>query len=370
MKIAVDGRGAILYRGTGIGTYTWQLLDHLSIIDKDIRVFWPGEEYRDFSLRDPHALLAVERSGDYWRQHFLPAVIAKEEIALYHVPQNGLGLPGGNKVCRYVVTIHDLIPYLYPETVGKGYLREFMGAMPEIMEKSDHIIAVSQWTKNDIARIFGYPDEQITVIHEAPEPIYRVLDREVVGAFLAEKYSIDDPYIFYAGGFGMRKNVKALLNAFHLLCRESDLRHKLVIAGRRHREFDQSDALIEALNLEGRVILPDYVPVEDMPYFYGGGALMVYPSFYEGFGLPPLEAMACGCPVLASLASSLPEVLGDAVIYCDPMDTVAIAEKIHHILTDAPLRSRLREKGLAKAARYSWQKTAEETYHLYKTVLE
>lgn len=291
----------------------------------------------------------------------------EESIDLYHVPQNGIGLPYGEKLGRYLVTMHDLIPYLYPETVGKGSLREFMGAMPEIMEKADGIIAVSQCTKDDICRIFDYPAEQITVIHEAPEPIYKLLDDEKRQSLLAEKYGIDDPYIFYAGGFGMRKNVKALINAFYLLHKEGAIDRKLVLAGRRHREFDQTDALLDALNIDDQLIFTGYVPVEDMPYLYGGADLMVYPSFYEGFGLPPLEAMACGCPVLAAKTSSLPEVLGDSAIYCDPMNTVAIAEKIHDILDDAPLRSTLRVAGLKKAEEYSWQRTAAATYALYKT---
>ena len=362
MKFAVDGRGAILYRGTGIGTYTWQLIAHLQELEPALRVFWPGEEYRDFSLASPQALLLAE-GGDGWREHFLPRVLRNEGIELYHVPQNGLGLPA-RKQCRQIVTIHDLIPYLFPETVGRGYLKEFLSEMPRVLEQSDRVIAVSECTKRDICRIFDYPAAQIDVIAEAPEPFYRppVPDTSPLPR---TAYGVTKPYIFYAGGFGQRKNVKALINAFALLCREQNLPQDLVIAGRRQKEHDESEALAAALGIGDRVIFPGYLPVADMAEFYGRADLFVYPSFYEGFGLPPLEAMACGCPVLAARSSSLPEVLGDAAAYCDPLDTVDIAAQMAHILSDGDLRAGLRTRGLQRAAAFSWREAARQTLQSY-----
>ncbi len=368
MKIAIDGRGAILYRGTGIGTYTWQLVKNMCRVDPDIRVFWPGEEYRDFDLDSPAALDLAERGGDFWRQDFLPKALVKEKINLYHVPQNGIGLPS-NKPCRLLVTIHDLIPYIFPETVGKGYLREFIQAMPEIMEKSDGIITVSQCSKRDIMRIFRYPCEKIDVVYEAPEPIYQPLDKKLARGFLQENYGIDAPYLVYVGGFSMRKNVKGLINAFALLKKEGDFPYLLVLPGKRHREFDQLDSLIEALGVEDSVRFPGYIPVQDMPYFYGGSEMMIYPSFYEGFGLPPLEAMAMGVPVLAANTSSLPEVLGDAAAYFNPYISHSLAERASFLMAHPDIRHGMGLKSLAKSAEYSWEKTADCTYEIYRRLL-
>ncbi len=364
MKIAIDGRAAILYCGTGIGTYAWQLLEHMQRIDPNIRVLWPGEEYHDFRINAPGALDIVEQGGDYWQRCFLPEILREENIDLYHVPQNGIGLPQ-DKPCKLLVTIHDLIPYIFPETVGKGYLREFIQAMPEIMEKSDGIVTVSQCSKRDIMRIFAYPCDKIDVVYEAPEPLYRPMEKRLAAAYLKEQYGIDAPYLVYVGGFSMRKNVKALINAYALLKKEEDFPYLLVLPGKRHREFDQLDSLIEALGVEEGVCFPGYIPAQDLPYFYGGAELMVYPSFYEGFGLPPLEAMAMGVPVLAANTSSLPEVLGDAAAYFNPYISHSLAERIAFLMDHPDIRNNMGTKSLIKAKEYSWERTAKQTYEIY-----
>ncbi len=367
MKTAIDGRGAILYRGTGIGTYTWQLVSHMCRVDPAVRIFWPGEEYRNFRVDDPDALDFLERGGDLWRESFLPRTLKAEGIDIFHVPQNGIGLPAA-KPCKLLVTIHDLIPYIFPETVGKGYLREFIQAMPEIMERTDGIITVSQCSKRDIMRIFQYPCDRIDVVYEAPEPLYRPMAKEKARCFLKETYGIDGPYLLYIGGFSMRKNVKGLINAFALLKKEENFPYLLVLPGKRHREFDQLDSLIEALGVEDSVCFPGYIPGRDLPFFYGGAELMVYPSFYEGFGLPPLEAMAMGIPVLAANTSSLPEVLGDAAAYFNPYVSHSLAERIAFLIDHEETRQNMSGRSLAKAAEYGWDKTAQRTYDVYRRI--
>ncbi|MBQ2763489.1 MAG: glycosyltransferase family 4 protein [Firmicutes bacterium] len=362
--IAIDGRGALFYRGTGIGTYTWQMLSHLPKEIPDLQIFLPGMEYQNFTF----SAHSCTEQKDLWRDDFLPKALAEKGIGLYHVPQNGIGLPC-RKICKETVTIHDLIPYLYPETVGRGYLKEFLKEMPKIMERSDGIITVSECSAGDIRRIFDYPKEKIHVIHEAPEPIYRPIDKAEVKAFLSEKYGIYGDYILYVGGFGIRKNVKALINAFYLLKREEAFPLKLVLPGKRNRDHDGLDALVEALQIEKDVIFPDYVPVADLPYFYNGAAMMVYPSIYEGFGLPPLEAMACGTPVIAAKTSSLPEILGSAALWCNPFDTTDIAGQMHRLYVSPTLRSHLSQKGKEKAASYTWQKAAVETADFFRKIL-
>lgn len=364
-NIAIDGRSALLYRGTGIGTYTRRLLAHLPSELPDLHILLPGMEYRDFSFSDEEE----REPKELWRNEFLQSYIRKHRIDLYHVPQNGIGLPL-RKVSMETVTVHDLIPYLYPETVGRGYLRDFLREMPQIMERSDAVITVSECSARDIHRIFNYPRERIAVIHEAPEPFYRPIPKEKTKQFLSWKYGICDDYILYVGGFGIRKNVKALINAFYLLKKDTEFPLKLVLPGRRNRDFDALDHLAEALRLQDDIIFPDYVPVADLPYFYSGATMMIYPSFYEGFGLPPLEAMACDTPVIAAKTSALPEILGEAALWCNPFDTVDIAEQMHRLWSSESLRLRMRKKGKEKAASYQWQKAAEETARVWQSLYE
>lgn len=362
MKIAIDGRGAILYRGTGIGTYTWQLLRSLS--SEDIRVFLPGEELKDISFAGD---IMEFDSKSSWEGDFLSKAISREKIDLYHVPQNGLGLPN-EKRCLETVTIHDMIPYMFPETVGRGYLKEFLHKMPYIMDSADGIITVSQASKKDIIDLFNYPQEKIKVIYEAAEPIYKPMPKDKAKGYLRENYGITENYFLYVGGYGVRKNVKALILGYHLLKRECDLGWKLVLPGKASGEFERLSALIEALSLEKDVIFPGYVPVEDMPYFYAAAGVMVYPSLYEGFGLPPLEAMAMGTPVISSDRSSLPEILGTAPIYFDPLNTVELAEKMYLVYNNEAKAVELSRRSLNHAAGFTWEKNGQETLDFWEHI--
>jgi len=370
MTIGIDARGAIWYRGTGIGTYTFQLIYHLKQredADK-FRLFWPGEEYVGLNVTNEKIFNKIESSTSYWEEHYLPKQLEEEEIDLYHVPQNGIGLPWTKK-CPQVVTIHDLIPYIYPETVGKGYLKTFLSVMPRIMEQSDGIITVSKWSKKDIQHIFGYPGERIEVIYEAPEPIYRPINRDMSREFLTQNYGITQEYILYVGGFSPRKNVKGLLTAFAEIEGDLDYSCLLVFPGKRQKEFDQIDAMISAFNLEEKVVFPGYIPVSHLPYFYRCAKVFVYPSFYEGFGLPPLEAMACGTPTLAANTSSIPEVVGKSAVLFNPYDTLDLAEKLFHVLTHPDVLTDLEKKSINRVKKFSWPKVAEETVKMYQKLL-
>lgn len=373
MKVGIDARAAIWYRGTGIGTYTYQLMRSLSGIrppEFDFRFFWPGDEYKDLDINDESVFNSIEKSKDkFWEEVHIPARLSDERIDIYHVPQNGIGLPQP-KACKTVVTIHDLIPYVYPETVGRSYLKVFLAQMPEIVAQADKIITVSNWSKNDIQRILQVPEEKIAVTYEAPEPIYRPIEKEKAGRLASEKYGLSKPYILYIGGFSPRKNVKGLISAFKQILPDLKEDIQLALVGRQARDFNELQILIEALNLQDKVVWTGFAPVEDLPYLYSGARAFVYPSVYEGFGLPPLEAMSCGTPTICSNTSSLPEVTGDASLNFNPYDVTALAETLYQVLTKPELRQHLREMGLKRAAQFSWQSTAEGTLKVYREFLE
>jgi len=367
MKVGIDARGAVKYRGTGIGTYTHQLIRHLKALGGDeYRIFWPGEEYYGLDQAEDGIfhLFEIHRER-YWEEVFIPDCLVREKLDVYHVPQNGLGLPE-KKYCKFVVTIHDLIPYLFPETVGKGYLKEFLERMPHIVEQADKIITVSRCSKEDLVRILDVPEDKIAVIHEAPEPFYRPVPKEQARAFVREHYGIKGPFILYLGGYSPRKNLRTLINAYREIIRETAQPVDLVMVGRDSKEQKDIQVLSELANLKRPVLWPGYVPTHHLPYFYNAAEIFVYPSLYEGFGLPPLEAMACGTPTITTGVSSLPEVVGDAAILVAPHDHCQLAQGIHNLLTNRELAIEYRKKGLDRVSRFTWTKTAQATAELYR----
>lgn len=368
MKIGLDARGAIWYRGTGIGTYTYQLVKNLFAIDKanEYRFFWPGDEFKNLDPTVDEVFNSIERSKDkFWEEVHIPMSVEQEKIDIYHVPQNGIGLPA-KKGCLNVVTVHDLIPYIYPETVGKGYLKIFLSEMPRIVEQSDLIITVSEHSKRDIQRIFQVPEERIAVTYEAPESVYRAIDKGEARKYVQEKYGIDSRYVLYIGGFSPRKNVRGLINAFYEIQHSIPQDVKLVLVGKEARDFDETTMLVEALRLQDRVVFTGFAPVLELPYLYAGADLFVYPSFYEGFGLPPLEAMACGTPVITSNNSSIPEVTGEAALLINPHDMYDLAGAMEKVLNNPEVGAEMRTAGLKQAENFTWKKCAEETLAAYQ----
>ncbi|MGZ4031741.1 MAG: glycosyltransferase family 4 protein [Tumebacillaceae bacterium] len=368
MKIGLDARGAIWYRGTGIGTYTYQLVKNLHMIDKQnqYRFYWPGDEYKNLDPSADDIFNSIERSKDkFWEEVHIPMSVEQEKIDIYHVPQNGIGLPG-KKGCLNVVTVHDLIPYIYPETVGKGYLKIFLSEMPRIMEQSDLVITVSEQSKRDIQRIFQLPEEKIVVTYEAPESVYKPIPKPDAKEFVKNRFGIDSPYVLYIGGFSPRKNVRGLINAFYEIQKDIPEDYKLVLVGKEARDFDDTAMLVEALRLKDKVIFTGFAPVLELPYLYNAADLFIYPSFYEGFGLPPLEAMACGTPTITSNSSSIPEVTGDAALLINPHDMYDLAEKMQTVLNAPDLRDAMRVNGIAQASKFSWEKCARETIAAYE----
>lgn len=366
MKIGIDGRAASWYRGTGIGTYTYQLLKNLEEVDpsNEYYLFWPGDDY-DFLKRGP--MVKVEEVGPkkdlFWEEVHIPTRLSEEGVEIYHVPQNGIGLPK-RKTGKYIVTVHDLIPYTMPETVGKGYLRIFLEQMPRIVEQADMIITVSEYSKRDVVRYFNIPPEKVVVTHLAPEDFYRPLPSAEVNQLLT-KYQLQPGYILYVGGFSQRKNIPAIVRAFAKIKNEISERYRIVIAGSPGRATDEVKEIASSLGVEDRVDFPGFIPVEEMAHLYNGAKLFVYPSYYEGFGLPPLEAMACGVPVITSNVTSIPEVVADGARMVAPDDIDGLALEMLELLTDEEAWLDQQRRGFARVAQFDWRKTAAQTLQAY-----
>ena len=265
-----------------------------------------------------------------------------------------------------VLTIYDLIPCKFPEQYP-GALGWF-GESFDNAQHMDVVVAISENTKKDVIEFLKIPEDRIHVSPLAAHEQYRPMeDEEEVRATLARFALADRPYILSLGTLEYRRNLHRLLEAIHLLKRERQMHeHKLVLVGTKGESAGIIFDTIRQLGLDGDITWLGHVDFEDLPALMNGADLFVCPSLYEGFGLPPLEAMACGTPVVSSRASSLPEVIGDAGVLFDPYDVSDIASAIWAVLSDDTVRENLRRKGLARAGQFSWQRTAEITLHAYE----
>jgi len=270
-----------------------------------------------------------------------------------------------------VVTIHDLIPLVLPAYRGTPLVRLYTRLVTAAAPRATAIIADSECSKRDIVRHLGIPEERVHVVYLAADERFRPVTDANRIAQIRRKYGLPDRYLLYLGGFDVRKNVQLLLRAYAVLKKEIDLAlPPLVIAGRlpeRDTAFapDPRRLAHEAgLDLSA-VYFTGAVDEDDKPALYTAADVFIFLSLYEGFGLPPLEAMACGTPVLATHAASLPEVAGDAALWVAPDDPQAIANALHRICLDPDLRADLRQRGIQRAAEFSWEKTARQTLAIF-----
>jgi glycosyltransferase involved in cell wall biosynthesis len=232
----------------------------------------------------------------------------------------------------------------------------------------DGIITVSNYSKKDIMEAFNFPEDKIFVTPLASEDIYKPLNRDLSKKITQKYYSIEGDFILYVGGFSPRKNIIGLIESFSKLVSIYKKDIKLVIAGKKGKSYDSYKSRAEELNISDKVIFPGFVSIEHLPYMYNASKLFVYPSFYEGFGLPPIEAMSCGVPVIASNATSVPEVVGDGGLLIDPNDVENLCYSMFRVLLDDELRERLILSGIVKTSELSWQKTAQQTLIAYSKI--
>lgn len=373
MRICLDISPAVHHRA-GLGRYAQELLVALLAVD-------PENEYLAFYNRPCEAQvdppldrllhLTTNLPNKPWRMSVLLA-------QLTHLPQDRLFpavdlvhatdhlLPRLSQV-KSVFTLHDLIFRFHPET-HKPLNRWFLTLMmPHFLQAADAVIAVSECTKRDAVRLYGIDEAKIRVIYEGVNPRFRLATPEAISG-VRQKHGLPEHFILSVGTIEPRKNLNTLLEAYRAL-RHRGAQFKLVIVGKRGWLYRGFFRRLRELSLEDEIILPGFVPDEDLPALYSAADLFVFPSLYEGFGLPPLEAMACGTPVVTSDVSSLPEIVGDAAITIDPHNAQELAEAILHVLEDPALRVGLHHKGVARAKMFSWEDTAKRTLQIYEEVV-
>lgn len=302
-----------------------------------------------------------------WEQFVLPRAATQDNVDLLHAP--GYIAPLRARV-PVVITVYDMIALRFPKLCKPTNALNYRLMLPPSIRKAARIIVPSEATRTDLLQRFPFAEDKTSLIHLGISADLRKVDSETELAAVRSKYGLPDRFILFTGRQEPKKNLVRLVEAFHMLRTGGGLKHKLVLAGTPDRDTPAVRSRIACLGLDDEVIFTAFVPQQDLPAVYTAADLFAFPSLCEGFGLPPLEAMACGTPVVASDRAAVPEIAGNAAVSVDPTDPAAIAAAMDRILTDQDLRARLSASGPERAAHFSWEKTASATESLYKNVIQ
>ncbi len=366
MQVGIDAR-LVYYTRAGIGEYTLRLTQALAeAYPQDRFVLLQDRRQQQKLVGAGNVGVAYSRVPSHHRveQLLLPWVVGGLNVNLFHSPDF---IPPLRYTGKSVITIHDLAFLIYPHFLTKDAAR-YYGQIDRAVRRADHIIAVSHSTKNDLVRMLGVPEDRVTVIHEAADPRMRPMPREEVLQRVQALYGVPDDFILFVSTIEPRKNVGGLLRAYKRLRDDYKLTPALALAGSPGWLSDDIHTLVNQLGLKSHTFFLGRVETNDLPYLYNAARCLVHPAFYEGFGLTPLEAMACGTPTIVSNVSSLPEVVADAALLVDPKQDEEITVALWRILTDKDLAASLRMKGLQRAASFSWRRAAEQTMAVYRKV--
>ncbi len=357
---------------TGVPNYLYNLLNNLIEMGKsnEITVIHYKKTSDPIYTHTNEIIIPkiFPKLTDIWG---LPQAIKKSNIDIIHYPTHWHTQITPffiNRDVKKILTIHDLTTFLYPETHTKHFVLGWNLTLKLIKNRVDFVIATSENTRSDCINYLGIPDEKIKVVHLAADSRYKpIKNKEQIKAELEDKYGLKNPFILSVGTLEKRKNISTLLQAFYKL-KNNKMDHKLVITGGKGWKYHEIFNILDKLNLKDDVIFTGYVPNDDLVKLYNTADMFVYPSLYEGFGLPPLEAMACGCPVITSNTSSLPEVVGDAGIMVDPEDVNGLYLEMNELIIDQDLKNSLKRKGLHRSQMFNWRTTAQETWNIYEEI--
>jgi glycosyltransferase involved in cell wall biosynthesis len=368
VRIGIDARKL---HDFGIGTYIRNLLRQLARLDgqTDFVLLCRPDDSAAIASLGENFRPVVETSGNYslTEQWKIPLALKREGVTLFHAPHYVLPplVP-----CQSVVTIHDCIHLMFPQYLpSRLALTYARGSIAVAARRATRILTVSESSKRDILRFVDVDPDKIDVIYNgyderfASEPVEEAIVR------VRERYELHDEFVLYAGNVKPHKNLERLIDAFHLVRKRGLDQLKLVMIGDQISRYAALRRAVHQHQLHKYVRFLGYLPEETLAVMYRLAGVFVFPSLYEGFGLPPLEAMASGTPVVTSNVSSLPEVAGNAAVLVNPYDPSAIAEGIYRVLTDESLRGDLRQRGLARARQFSWEDSVRRVRAVYQEVV-
>ena len=365
MRVGIEASYLLEPRKSGVETYTLNLVRALLALEERPEVFlyaarrqpWSAEAGELFGRADAARLTRLVR---LWLRLRLPVAMWRDRVQVAHFP--GTILPAWLP-CPAVTTFYDLAAYRYPELYDPAELALYRRVVPAAARRSAAVIAVSQHTKRDLVRFLGVPEDKVRVTPLGVSEIFAPVAG--AGEIVAQRYGIEGRYVLACVGSGHpRKNLRAVVKAFERL---EMLDVRLVVVGAAERDPGAWAAIQQSPARESIALL-GHVPEEELPALYSAAAVFCFPSLYEGFGLPVLEAMACGTPVVCGNTSSLPEVAGEAAVLVEPTDVEAIAGGLKELLADEGRRLALAAAGLARAKNFTWRRTAEMTVQVYQGI--
>jgi glycosyltransferase involved in cell wall biosynthesis len=376
MRIVADG-GPLLGEA-GIRTYLYGLLRHLAVEGRqhEFGLFFRGARSQtrhgvSALMRDPalagfsvYVTMMPDRLLDWcWSRHAWHIPGTEDRLGHPDLFLSTVHLTPVLRRAATVLLVYDLIPMRFPQFYDDDR-RTLAPRMARGIERADAILAISECTKRDVVELMGADPRRVHVVYPGADARFGPpADRDAAARVLA-RHGVTRPYLLYVGSLGPHKNVDTLVRVFRGLRRSRKIGHQLVLCGGTR----WGRAVVEAasdLRAAGECVILDFVPPEEVPCFYQNAEAFAFPSLYEGFGLPVLEAMACGAPVVSSNAGSLPEVVGDAGLLVSPTDEKAIEEALHRVLADPTLRQELRTKGYRQAARFSWPESARRALKIF-----
>jgi glycosyltransferase involved in cell wall biosynthesis len=367
MRIAIDARKL---RDFGIGTYIRNILMELSRLDRDTEyvVLCRPDDVEAGDVLGRNFRMVPETADTYSiaEQFKIPLSLAREGVQMVHEPH--YVLPPLLR-CRSVVTIHDCIHLMFPEYLPNKLAYYYAkGSMWTASRKADRILTVSEASKKDILRFFNVAPEKVEVIYNAIDERFLAPANAERMDLVRQRYQLDHPFVLYVGNIKPHKNIERLIDAFGRARAQGPDDLKLIIIGDEISKYPALRQSVHRHKLDKHVRFLGFQPMETLAAFYRLARAFVFPSLYEGFGLPPLEAMACGTPVVTSNVSSLPEIAGGAALLVDPYDEEAIASAIVRAVTDDTLRAELIEKGVQRARTFSWTQSVKKIHSIYMEV--
>lgn len=365
MRIGFDAR---TIDWSGIGTYSRNLLRQFSLSGVEAVVFCPDQKRESIPAADRFTLVSTNvdprsRSG---RAVFAGAV-ERSGVDLLHVPSHFAPVPVAVPV---VATVHDVIPLIYPRTIRNPVARvRYRRQLDRTLAEARAIITVSQISLSTLTASTAVDPTRVRVIHNGVSEEFSPVSDPVLLEGARRRYGLPERYALWIGDFRPNKNLEFLVAAWAALHQGLDEAPTLVMAGSQEGEFRKIGREVARRSMEGRVVFPGFIREADLAAVYSAADLFVFPSLYEGFGLPPLEAMACGTPCVVSNSSALPEVTGRAAMMFNPMSVEQFVECVTRVLTDSALNGNLRREGLRQSALFSWEKAASQTLEVYRGVL-
>lgn len=361
MKIGIDIRTAGGEKA-GKGCYTFNIVQNLLKLDKENEyILYSNTKFTGFEDFSNATHKVINKKGLFWHLEVIRD-IKREKVDTFFAPTSYIIPAFIPKKIKSILTVHDLVAFLFPDTHNKKAVFIEKLLLKRALKKANYVLPVSKNTKNDLLKKFKLEESKIRVLYCSADTSFRPIERGTLDEFI-KKTQLPNNFILAVGTISPRKNYINLIKAFAIFTNTHSDYH-LIIVGKKGWQYEDVFKEINGKGIKGRVHFLDYLSQKSLINLYSLAKAFVFPSFYEGFGIPPLEAMKCDCPVIASNRSSIPEVVGEAAIKIDPENPEEIAAAMKKIVEDPELRKSLIEKGRTRAEEFSWEKSAKELHEL------